>query len=299
MIKPPHALVGVSFFSADLRDGFGPFFGTYLYLNGFSPGTIGLFNTLGGLAAMAVMVPLGAVLDATRMKRALLLAVAATVTLACGAIFLSLAFEVAAASRLLSGMAGAAIAPAISAITLGIMGQAGYPRQVGLNQSANHAGTVLTAIVGGALGYVYGLFGVFIWMLFNMVMTAVSLMAIRSGDIDHAVARGVAHGAAPIGILRSVLGSHALLGLATTVFLFHLGNAAMTQLMPQMIVSRGHTIDPMVFTASVVIISQGTMIATALLAAWLAVKRGYNIVFLIALTALPLRGLTAGLIHDP
>jgi MFS family permease len=180
------------------------------------------------------------------------------------------------------------------------MGQAGYPMQVGRNQSANHAGTVVTALLGGVLGYFYGLFGVFILMVFNMVMSAVSLMAIRPGSIDHDVARGAASdGTVPVGIWQAMIGSPALLGLAATVFLFHLGNAAMTQLLPQMIVARGDAVNPMVFTSAVVVISQGTMILTALLAAWLAVKKGYNIVFLIALTALPLRGLSAALIDGP
>ncbi len=292
--------MGVNFFMADLRDGLGPFLGVYLLLNGFAPGSIGLINTLGGLAAMAVMVPLGILLDATRAKRAVLAAVALGVSLACAAVFIAPAFEIAAASRMMSGMAGAAIGPAIAAITLGIMGQGGYPAQVGRNQACNHAGNVYTAILAGVLGYFYGLAGVFALLAFNAALACLTLLLIRPRDIDHAVARGAAaDGTVPVSILRAVTGSPALLGLSATVFLFHLGNAAMTPLLGQMIVARGTSGDPMAYTATTVIISQGTMILTALLAARLAVTRGYNIVFLIALTALPLRGLTSGLIEGP
>jgi len=300
MLNSTHALMGVNFFMADLRDGLGPFLGVYLQLQGFAPGSIGLINTLGGLAAMAAMVPLGALLDATRAKRAVLVVVAIGVVLACAAVFVAPVFEVAAASRMLSGMMGAAIGPSIAAATLGIMGQAGYPAQVGRNQACNHAGNVYTAILAGLLGYFYGLAGVFGLLVFNGAVACLALLTIRARDIDHAVARGVAaDGSIPVSIWQAMTGSPALLALAATVFLFHLGNAAMTPLLGQMIVARGTAGDPMAYTAATIIISQGTMIGTALLAARLAVTRGYNIVFLIALTALPLRGLTSGLIEGP
>jgi MFS family permease len=54
-----------------------------------------------------------------------------------------------------------------------------------------------------------------------------------------------------------------------------------------------------VFTSATIIIAQLTMIATALYAARLAEQRGYWLVFLIALLALPVRGLIASLITSP
>ncbi|UPY35811.1 MFS transporter [Sediminicoccus sp. KRV36] len=300
MLQPTYALMGVNFFMADLRDGFGPFLGVFLQLNGWTPAGIGLVNTLGGLAAMAAMIPLGLLLDETPAKRGVLVLSVTGVILACGAVFLAPDSGLAAASRMGSGMAGAAIGPAIAAITLGIMGQGGYPRQVGRNQASNHAGNVAAALLAGLLGYLYGLPGVFGLLVLNGALGLLALLLIRARDIDHAVARGLASdGGAPASTLRALVASPALLVLASTVFLFHLGNAAMTPLLGQMIVARGTAGDPMAYTAATVIISQGTMILTALLAAWLAVRRGYNIVFLIALTALPLRGLTSGLIESP
>lgn len=300
MLQPTHALMGVSFFLADLRDGMGPFLGVHLLLNGWSPAGIGLINTLGGLAAMALMVPLGLLLDWTRAKRAVLMAAALLVALACGVVFLSADFTAVAASRMLSGLAGAAIGPSICAVTLGIMRQTGYPRQMGRNQACNHAGNVWAGLMGGVMGYLYGLPGVFALLLLNAALAIPALLLIRKGQIHHGVARGMPNDGSPaIGVLKALGRSPALMVLASTVFLFHLGNAAMTPLLSQMIVSRGTSGDPMAFTAVTLVLSQGTMIMTALLAAWLAMKRGYNIVFLIALTALPLRGLTSGLIEGP
>ena len=51
--------------------------------------------------------------------------------------------------------------------------------------------------------------------------------------------------------------------------------------------------------SSAIIIAQCTMIPVALFAAWLAEKRGYWIVMLLALIALPVRGLIAGLVTHP
>jgi len=80
--------------------------------------------------------------------------------------------------------------------------------------------------------------------------------------------------------------------LALVLMLFHLGNAAMLPLLGQAMVARGDG-DPSASTAMTVVVAQLTMIPMALLAAKLAQSRGYWIVFVLALAALPLRGLIA------
>ncbi len=86
--------------------------------------------------------------------------------------------------------------------------------------------------------------------------------------------------------------------LGATLLLFHLGNAAMLPLLGQAI-AEGGTVDPSAYTAATVMVAQLTMVPMALLAARLARTRGYGIVFIAALVALPIRGLIAGLWPSP
>jgi MFS family permease len=87
--------------------------------------------------------------------------------------------------------------------------------------------------------------------------------------------------------------------LAVTLLLFHLGNAAMLPILGQAMVARGTAGDASAYTAATIIIAQMTMVPVALWASRLAQTRGYWIVFVLALAALPLRSLIAGLIVDP
>jgi MFS family permease len=89
--------------------------------------------------------------------------------------------------------------------------------------------------------------------------------------------------------------SVSLIILGVTLTLFHLGNAAMLPLLGQAFVARGAG-DASAFTGATIVIAQLTMVPVALLAARLAETRGYWIVFLVALVALPIRGATASLV---
>lgn len=89
-----------------------------------------------------------------------------------------------------------------------------------------------------------------------------------------------------------------LLILATTLTLFHLGNGAMLPLLGQALVAQGAG-DPSAYTSATIVVAQLTMVPMALLAAKLAETRGYWIVFLLALIALPIRGVIAAVVTGP
>jgi predicted MFS family arabinose efflux permease len=59
-------------------------------------------------------------------------------------------------SQVATAIAGAAIGPAVSGITLGIVRQAGFNRQIGHNQALNHAGNMVGAGLSGLLGWSFG-----------------------------------------------------------------------------------------------------------------------------------------------
>jgi hypothetical protein len=92
--------------------------------------------------------------------------------------------------------------------------------------------------------------------------------------------------------------SKPLLVLAATLLLFHLGNAAMLPLLGQSLVAGGAG-DPSAFTGATVVVAQLTMVPMAILAARLAETRGYWIVFVLALLALPIRGVIAAVVTGP
>ncbi len=296
------ALSAMNFSLADVRDGLGPFLGVFLIGHGWAADEIGYVMTLGGLAGMLATTPLGALVDATRFKRTIIAAAAGLIILGTLALLISTDFWVVAGSQIGTSVFAAIIAPAIAGLTLGLVGQTGLARQLGQNQAWNHGGNVISAILAGTFGYVFGLIAVFVLMIILAITSIVSVYMIEPSEIDHDVARGLEPSAqhqnrepSSIGML---LKSRALVLFGITIFLFHFGNAAMLPLLSQSVVSRGLA-DPSAYTSATIIIAQGKMIPMALLAAWVAQRRGFGIVVMVALIALPIRGLIAGYWDNP
>ncbi|KAK2757490.1 major facilitator superfamily [Colletotrichum kahawae] len=81
--------------------------------------------------------------------------------------------------------------------------------------------------------------------------------------------------------------------VAITIFLFHLGNAAILFLYGQALVATGQG-DPAGTTGLTVIIAQGTMIIMSFLTAWVAGRSGYWFAILVSYAVLPIRAAVAG-----
>lgn len=297
------ALNGLNFFMADVRDGLGPFLGVFLQGQGWSAYEIGLVMTVGGLAGMAATTPLGILVDHTKAKRAILVFAAIAVIVSCSINYFVPSFWVTSLAQVVAGVAGAAVGPAIAGLTLGLVGPKRFPRQLGNNEAFNHAGNASAAVLGGVFGYMFGLGAVFVLMGLMALGSIVATLLIKPEEIDHDVARGLAAksepGAHQSQSPRRYSQSTPLLVLAVTMMLFHLANAAMLPLIGQAMVARGTAGDGSAYTAATVIVAQLTMIPMALLAARIAQKSGYGIVFVMALIALPIRGLLAGMVASP
>jgi MFS family permease len=293
------ALNALNFFMADVQGGLGPFLGVFLQVHRWSPAEIGLVMTIGGIAGMVVTTPAGALIDRTRRKRTIVVATATIVTIASLAILIRPDFAVVGGAQVISGIAGAAIGPAIAAITLGLVHQRGFAHQLGRNEAFNHGGNVVAAALAGGIGYFAGLGAVFVILAVMAVCSIIATWFIDARRIDHRAARGATQskedGVASFAVL---LRSKELLVLGATLTLFHLGNAAMLPLLGQAGVAHGGS-NPSAFTAATIIVAQMTMVPMALLAARLAQSQGYWTVFLLALVALPIRGVTACLVAGP
>jgi MFS family permease len=288
-------LLALNFFMADMQAGIGPFLGVFLLAHGWQSGLIGTVMTAGGVAGMLMTTPAGALIDATRSKKLFVIIPGICTVIASGIVLLSQEFWLVATSQVATAIAGAAIGPAVAGITLGIVRQAGFNRQNGRNQAFNHAGNMVGAALSGLLGWLYGFAAVF-WLAAGFgILSIISVLMIPSDSIDDDAARGLeqqdgkdSHASG----LRVLVESTPLLILAAALLFFHLGNAAMLPLYGIAVVADKGA-DPASFVAMTIVIAQGTMILTSLIAMRMAEKQGYWLVLLISFISLPIRGVIA------
>ncbi len=288
-------LDALNFFMADMQAGIGPFLGVFLLAHGWESGLIGSVMTIGGVAGMLMTAPAGALVDATTRKRAYVIVPGICTVAASTIILLSQSFWLVSLSQVATAVAGAAIGPAVNGITLGIVRQAGFNRQVGRNQAFNHAGNMVGAALSGFLGWRFGLTAVF-WLAAAFgVLSIASVLMIPRDAIDDGAARGLKddgkEGEAASGFLV-MLDCKPLLILAAALACFHLGNGAMLPLYGLAVVVEKQG-DPASFVAITIVVAQAVMIVAPLVAMRLAERRGYWLVLLISFLALPVRGLIA------
>ncbi len=110
---PLVALAALNFFLADARDGLGPFLDAYLATNGWSPFSLGMIATFGGILGMISTPLFGALVDGTPYKRLL---VVVPVVLVTTAALLTLAIPSVAiviGGQTVTAIVGAVIGPAL------------------------------------------------------------------------------------------------------------------------------------------------------------------------------------------
>ena len=286
---------------ADMQAGIGPFLGVFLQQHGWKTGPIGAVMSLGGVAGMLVTAPAGALVDATSSKRSWIILSGVLTVLASGLILLSQRFWVVAGSQVATAVAGAAIGPAVIGVTLGMVRQRRFNAQNGRNQAFNHAGNMVGAGLSGLLGWRFGFVAVFALAAVFAALSIASVLMIPRAAIDDRAARGLSGagrgGRAPQGV-NVLIECKPLLILAAALAAFHLGNAAMLPLYGLAVVG-SRKADPAGFVAMTIVVAQGVMVITSLLAMRMADRRGYWLVMLIAFMVLPLRGLLAASLITP
>lgn len=290
-----HALDLLNFTLADVRDGLGPYLSVYLLVtHHWDQGSIGLVMAIGGIAAVVAQTPVGALVDRTTAKRALLVVGALAVTAAALAMPLFPGFYSVAALQLLTGIAGSVFAPALAAITLGVVGPRMFAKRLGRNESFNHAGNAATAAATGALAYFYGPIVVF-WMLAGMAaLSVVATLRVPESSIDHDVARGMDHRAGqphpqPSGF-AVLLRNRQLLVFGATVVMFHFANAAMLPLVGQELALVNSEVGTALMAACIVA-AQLVMVPVAYLTGSKADVWGRKPIFLVGFAVLTMRGL--------
>ena len=117
-----HELDGLNFFLADVRAGVGPFLATYpLASLHWNPAQIGMVMSMMGIASLLAETPCGALVDAVKKKRLLIVAAALLVGVSCTGITIFPNYFTNAA-QVIIGVAAAIFPPGIAAITFGHRG---------------------------------------------------------------------------------------------------------------------------------------------------------------------------------
>ena len=299
-------LDALNFFLADVRDGLGPYLAIYLLTEQkWDEASIGVVMSVAALAGIIAQTPAGALIDRSTAKRALMVAAAILVTLACLTLPLIQRFELVAATQAVAAAAGAIFAPAVAAVTLGIVGPKAFARRTGRNEAFNHAGNAVAAAIAGITAYSFGPVVVF-WLLAAMATASIlATLSIPADAIDDHVARGLddqtergpgAHDR-PSGF-QVLLTCRPLLIFALATVAFHFSNAAMLPLVGQKLALVNRDLGTTLMSVCIVA-AQIVMVPVALLVGHKADTWGRKPIFAAALAVLALRGALYPLSDNP
>jgi MFS family permease len=298
------ALDAANFFLADVRDGLGPYLAIYLLTEQrWDEARIGLVMSIATIAGIVAQTPAGALVDATRSKRLVMVIAAVMVTFASLSLPLFPGFLPVAISQGIAQAAAAVFPPAIAAVSLGIFGHAAFTRRIGRNETFNHAGNAVAAGLAGLSAYWFGPTVVF-YLLGAMAMASlVSILAIPAGAIDNDLARGLDDADANeqpehASGLSVLLTCRPLIVFAICVLLFHLSNAAMLPLVGQKLAMQDKNMGTSLMSACIVA-AQLVMVPFAMVVGAHADRWGHKRFFLASLLILPLRGALYTLSDNP
>jgi predicted MFS family arabinose efflux permease len=298
----PRTLRGLdwlNFFLADVQTGIGPFLAIYLAGYHWNEERVGLALTVGGIAGILTQTPAGALVDRLRSKRGLI--GAGIVALAVGALLIALVpkFWPIMTAQILIGGTSSIFAPAICAISLGVVGRAAFDTRQGRNQTFNSAGNVTAAVLMGLLGYLVSNRSIFFFVVILAVPTLLILLLIRPADIDYEIARGATDGGKSdqARSVRLLLQDQRLVLFLICAVMFHFANAAMLPLLGEML-AKGQGRSSMMFMSACVVTTQ---LVVTLISSWSGRKAGSwgrKPLLLIAFGVLPVRGVLYTLTHN-
>ncbi|MES3153149.1 MFS transporter [Sphingomonas faeni] len=296
---PTKTLDALNFFLADVRDGLGPYLAIYLIAvrgpaHGWNEATVGAILTIAGIVGLISQTPAGSLIDRGKNKPRIVMIAALLVTLSSISLPIVSGFTAVAITQSIAAVAGAVFAPAISAITLGLVGPKLFAKRVGRNEAFNHAGNAVSAALAGVLAWKFGPVVVF-WLMGGLtVASIVTASRINNDDIDNAVARGLdcepeEDCEEPSG-WKTLIENKPLMIFAVTAFLFHLANAAMLTSVSQLLARTVGKDQATSLTAACIVAAQLVMVPVAIVVGRNTEKWGTKPLFLVAFAFLAARG---------
>ncbi|HEX2114442.1 MAG TPA: MFS transporter [Alphaproteobacteria bacterium] len=295
------ALDWMNFFLADVRGGVAPYIGIFLLTHAqWDPAAIGLVLTIAGLLGIIFHMPIGALIDATRRKRALLVGGVVLLAICSVAIERAPYFPVVLVADIAMAVLGAVFAPTVAAITLGLVARHQIAARLGRNAAFDRAGNIFIAAFAGFIGWAFTQNAVFYLVPLFAIPSIIAILAVPARAIDNTRARGfdqpAAHTTAPA-IWRALL-DRRLLVLASAAALLHFANAPMLTLVGQKIALA----DPdraTLLMAGCIVVAQLVTIPVALLVGRRADRWGRTPFLIAACAVLALRGFLFAFADDP
>lgn len=301
--RPPFegSLDRLNFFLADVRGGLGPYVGVFLLTEQhWDQAQIGIVATVASILGLAFQTPIGAAIDAVPWKRGIIVAGVIALSLSSLAIAFAPSFPIVLTAQGVMGVAGDVFAPAVAAITLGVLGGRGLTARLGRNAAFDHAGNVAVALVAGAVGSLFAQTAVFFLVPLCALFAAWSVLSIPPHAIDDARARGLLDGQTSADEptrFSDLFADRPLLTFALCIAFFHFANAAMLPLVGQKLALANKGEEAALMSACVVA-AQLVMLPMALLVGSKADAWGRKPICLAAFGILPLRGVLYTLSDD-
>ncbi len=198
-------------------------------------------------------------------------------------------------------LAGDALAPAVSALTLGLVTRDELARRLGRNSAFDHGGNIAVALLAGAVGYAFSQRAVFLMVPVFALLTSAAALAIPAHAINHERARDAGHDGetkgSPAGY-RVLFQTRPLMIFALCATLFHFANAPLLPLVGQKLALQF----PQEATAMMsfcMVAAQGVMLVIAILVGRNADRWGRRPIFLVAFAVLPIRAALYTLSNNP
>jgi MFS family permease len=294
-----------NFFLSDVLNGVDSFLTAYLTGIGWGPQRIGFALSASSFTTMLSQIPMGALVDSVRNKKTLI-AIGVIIVPVTALIFaLWPSFWPVVIGEIVLGVVEPLFCPAISVISLGLVGQTCLGRRIGRNQAFGAAGNVVSAVAMGLLGYYVSTQSIFFFVAGVSVPTLISLACVRQSEISYERSRSAGKtetGMIVIGfwqLVLQIIRDRRLLIFFSCVILFHFGNASMLPTMVQMLARDRSPGASSAFMSACVVVTQ---LVSALLAAWvgrLADVWGRKPLLLVGWAAVPLRGFVCVLTRNP
>src|SRR3954470_8463132 len=198
-LDPSTLLIMACFCIADIRGGLGSYLSTWLAgVAGWGPLAIGTLN----MAATTVQVfcsgPAGMLVALLGRPRLMLVLACCAILGGSLAVLPSESFWPVLTSQVVVFLGGTIATPALTALTLGIVGKRAFARQFGSNQAADHAGNMAAALAVALVGLIVGTTAPFVIVATTAIAAIVFTLRTPRAAIDDRRARGSekAHGAA-------------------------------------------------------------------------------------------------------
>ena len=229
----------------------------------------------------------------TRCPKRLLVA-CGIISLGGAALIYALApiFHLLVFAEVFHGLAAGLIGPAISAISLGLVGRRAMSLRTGRNQRFQAAGTAVTAGLMGLIGAEFSIGAIFFATAGFCVPALIALSFIRADEIDYHRARNAGKGekARDLSRLLDLAGNWPLLVFAGCLILFQLADASMLPIIGENLALGGRALSSL-YMSGLVIVPQIVVAGLAPWAGYHSEKHGRKPLLLIAFGIEALRAL--------